>query len=684
MTTILNKFDINNIFNTLHEGIIVHDKETSIVYFNAAALDILQLSADTMLGKNASDDDWIFIDKDGKVVPLEKYPVMITSTTKKPITNMIIGLKHTNDNVVWVQLNSVIMFDENGDVEYIIITFVDVTSQKNALQYSYFKTYYNTLTKLPNSSSFKESTLENENFFILAELQNFDHLTQYFGEKISDEIVLFVSKQLSSKLQEGDQLFHIDKTKFAFNMRSQDDDKTFFYNFLKNISENELYFEKIDMDIQMIFGITYESVNTIVTAQIALEEAKRKKSLYAIYNKKSDLNKIVSNEIFWSRALKYIIANNGLKPAFQPIINNTTLEIDKYEVLMRVEYDNKIYYPDTFLGLAKRLNMYKNLTILLIENVFDKFKNEQYRFSINLSTEDLMSFTIQELLLRKIKNFHTPENITIEIIESEGIDNFNEVNKFLSKIKLYGCEIAIDDFGSGYSNFEYILKLDADYIKIDGTLVKNIDESLDNKDIVTSIATFAKLKNIKTIAEYVSSKEKYDILKEIGIDYSQGFYFGKPEFTLKELPQNITEETQLKKDSKYKQLIYASKRTELFSKDTIKSTFLAAQERNNERGISGFVVYSNNCFLQIIEGSEESINTLYNNIVSDSRHTNILLLGFKQLSHRDFEKWNLGLIDDNKIIQNYLYKNTGKKLFLPHEYDYDFALNLLKNIAKVV
>jgi EAL domain-containing protein (putative c-di-GMP-specific phosphodiesterase class I) len=116
----------------------------------------------------------------------------------------------------------------------------------------------------------------------------------------------------------------------------------------------------------------------------------------------------------------------------------------------------------------------------------------------------------------------------IEIVETQGIENFNEFYAFIEKVKRFGCKLAIDDFGTGYSNFEYLLRLDIDYIKIDGSLVKDIDKNEHMRLVAETIVSFAKTAKMQTIAEFVSHKEIVQIVEEIGVDFFQGYYFGKP------------------------------------------------------------------------------------------------------------------------------------------------------------
>ncbi|MFW5989869.1 MAG: EAL domain-containing protein, partial [Campylobacterales bacterium] len=116
----------------------------------------------------------------------------------------------------------------------------------------------------------------------------------------------------------------------------------------------------------------------------------------------------------------------------------------------------------------------------------------------------------------------------MEITESEGIEEFDEVIKFIDETKKRGAKVSIDDFGTGYSNFEYLLKLNIDYIKIDGSLIKNIDSDDNSRFIVQTIVDFARKIGVKTVAEFVYSKAIFDIVKSMGIDYAQGYYFGQP------------------------------------------------------------------------------------------------------------------------------------------------------------
>ena len=165
---------------------------------------------------------------------------------------------------------------------------------------------------------------------------------------------------------------------------------------------------------------------------------------------------------------------------------------------------------------------------IMLSKTFKTFCHLDIEFSINLCYEDISNKSFRNFIYEKISSCSKPKNIIFEILESDFIEDFNIVKDFATHVRTFGCKIAIDDFGSGYSSMENILKLNPEIIKIDGSLIKNIDISQESKTIVKNIVNMAKELNAKTVAEYVHSKEVFDIVKSLDIDYLQGFYLAEP------------------------------------------------------------------------------------------------------------------------------------------------------------
>ena len=159
---------------------------------------------------------------------------------------------------------------------------------------------------------------------------------------------------------------------------------------------------------------------------------------------------------------------------------------------------------------------------------FDTFHDKELEFSVNLTVNDILNIEIQDYIFELLNRYGIGKRVVFEIVESESIENFNEVVSFIRNVKAFGCKIAIDDFGTGYSNFEYLMKLEADYIKIDGSMIKNIDKDKNARMVVETIVNFAKKMDMKTIAEFVENEAILAVINELGIDYSQGYHFSAP------------------------------------------------------------------------------------------------------------------------------------------------------------
>jgi EAL domain-containing protein (putative c-di-GMP-specific phosphodiesterase class I) len=247
--------------------------------------------------------------------------------------------------------------------------------------------------------------------------------------------------------------------------------------------------------------------------------------LTTIY-RKEEQTKLVDDIVF----LKNCVTNNEIEPYVQGIYDAKTLKLNKYECLMRlIDKKNNIalsVFP--FLGTSKKIKAYDDMMRIMVEKSFSLLSSKNIDFSINLSYEDLANSSFMEFLYDKINNFYDPSKIVFEILETDFIEDFSIVEEFTSYVKNLGCKIAIDDFGSGFSSMENILKIKPDIIKIDGSLVKDLDTSKDSKTIVKNIVNMAKELKAKTVAEYVHNKEILDIAIDLEVDYLQGFYLDEP------------------------------------------------------------------------------------------------------------------------------------------------------------
>lgn len=274
---------------------------------------------------------------------------------------------------------------------------------------------------------------------------------------------------------------------------------------------------------------TYENV------MLGFEELTEKKEKIICSNNLKKIRKKRTEEFLSVIAkINYALDNNGIISYFQPIIDNKTHKISKFESLVRLKDEKGIIYPPSyFLDIAKHAWIQEKITLKILENTFNFLKEFKIPISINISPSDIYRDFIKEEIFKLIHFFKKNEKnfakdlITFEILEENGFFD-KEVQDFIQEIKKNGVSIAIDDFGSGYSNFNRIIDSNSDIIKIDGSLIKNIDKEDTKKDLLRKITSFAKKRDKKIIAEFVSSENIFNVIKQLEVDYSQGFYFSPP------------------------------------------------------------------------------------------------------------------------------------------------------------
>ena len=263
-----------------------------------------------------------------------------------------------------------------------------------------------------------------------------------------------------------------------------------------------------------------------IYAEKALYNAKLNFIHYMYYDSFLYKNESVNENLL--DVLNYSIENNLVEPYFQAIMDNKTNKIVKYEALMRIfDKEGRMLMPNNFIYMAKKCRLYNKLMEILIDKIIVYILKYKIHISINLDYTDILNPQIKKALVSKIKSNNIGEYLTLEILESEKVSSFDTVNEFINDVKQFGVKIAIDDFGTGFSNYENILNLNIDYIKIDGSLIRKINEDI-YLNLIKSIVLFSKQQNIKVVAEFVSDLKILRYVKNIEIDYSQGYYIGKP------------------------------------------------------------------------------------------------------------------------------------------------------------
>jgi len=394
--------------------------------------------------------------------------------------------------------------------------------------------YTDHLTGLPNRNKLvNELNAISNPVLVLLNIDSFKKINETYGFIIGDFVLIDVGEKLidfDTNIEMRQYKFHGNEYALLIDSPMNGEELEAFMNKLTDYMEFTVKYEdlEIEIDISITAGVSAEKGNIFEKAGMALRYADKKKLPYFIYDNSIDMVDEYENDIRWTKIVKRALSENNLFPYFQPIANSQTGEVEKFECLLRLHNNNEVITPFQFLDIIKKTKLYQHVTKRIITKSFETFAGSDYSFSINLSIEDVMDESTSKFILDMLKTSGIAPRVIFELLESEGIESFDVVNDFIKEIKKTGAMVAIDDFGSGYSNFVYLSKLEVDIIKIDGSLIKNIDTDEQAQIIVETIIKFANKLNIKTVAEFVHSESVQKKITDMGIDYIQGYHVGKP------------------------------------------------------------------------------------------------------------------------------------------------------------
>ena len=501
------------------------DLKGNITYVNDKFCEVSLYTYEEVLGKPHSivrgeEDDEIF--------------QQLWETIKnKKVWYGVLKNRKKNGEFYWVNINIRPILDEKNEIiEYIAIRheITDLVLKTEELKRNLRLDF---LTNIGNRYKLIEDVSKSVNPCIsILDIVSFSDVNDFFGYKTGDNVLKIVARKIEKLLidKENYKVYRDHSDTFCIVAQNEDRDK-----FIKNIDEISKTIGKVpiviksrELYVQLSYVFSFESKeNLLETANIIKRYSQANKNII-IYDKALELEKDYEKNIFWTLKIKKALDEDKIVPYFQPIYNLKTNKIEKYEALVRLIDGNNVISPYYFLDISKKSKQYLQLTKTMIQKTFDYFKDKDFEFSINLTFEDIKSEYISSFIIELLKEYKIGHRVVFEIVESEEIDNFRKINEFFVTIREYGCKIAIDDFGSGYSNFEYLAKLNVDYIKIDGSLIKDILINKSSQNIVSMLVNFAKGQKVKTIAEFVSNKDILNKVRELGIDYVQGYYIKEP------------------------------------------------------------------------------------------------------------------------------------------------------------
>lgn len=380
-----------------------------------------------------------------------------------------------------------------------------------------------------------------DRFSLINELEGFEA-----GDKLLTDIVSLIRNMIGR-----DDLFaRIGSDEFCifFKNDANDNIKHYADSIRKNIYDFRFFTSDVGYSISLSIGISkFKSKPTIShpseiisQAQQACNMAKASgRNLVLEYNEDDNSVQERRRDISLAPLIKNALLKNKFYLVYQPVVNLTSGDISHYEALIRMRNDEtNTIYPSEFIPVAERMGLIHNIDLWVISEAIDFLANLpadkiDLSIAINLSGYAFQDASLLPAIKDKLnRTWVDAQRITFEITETAAVENFEQTREMIMKIRALGCKFALDDFGAGFCSFNYLKSFPVDYVKIDGQFIRNLLNDQTDKVLVKSMAEIASKLGKKTIAEFVETPETIITLREMGIDFAQGYLFGKPEPTL--------------------------------------------------------------------------------------------------------------------------------------------------------
>jgi len=412
------------------------------------------------------------------------------------------------------------------------------------------------LTSLLNRQNFerevrlilnRSNQLHKNGALLFIDVDRFCLVNELEGFEVGDRLLVAVVSIIRKLMAKSDLFSRIGSDEFCLFIKNKtaDEVKQFAEKIRKSVYEYRFCTGDICYSISVSVGISSLSTTTVVyhpnelisRARHACNMAKENgRNLVWEYNEQDTAVRERSRDIYWVPLIKKALLDDSFFLVFQPIVNLYSGEVSHYEVLIRMRGDdNEVISPLEFVPVAERMGLIHSIDLWVLENAIEFLAKlpadkANISLSINLSSVAFQDTSLLPTIKEKLElTWVDARRITFEITETAAVENFEKTRDMITKIRALGCKFALDDFGAGFCSFNYLKTFPVDYVKIDAQFIRNVTNNPMDQILVKSMTDLAANLGKKTIAEYVDTPEAIEKLRKIGVNFGQGYIFGKPE-----------------------------------------------------------------------------------------------------------------------------------------------------------
>ncbi|CDT75613.1 putative GGDEF family protein [Vibrio coralliirubri] len=404
-------------------------------------------------------------------------------------------------------------------------------------------------TGLPNRSVLREklSKMSSDSHLLALKVTTFGQINEKYGYRVGDKLLHDLSEYFQKALwqffDEGCQLYSIGIGEWAVVFDSWANQEHIHQRFSEFADQTEhVNFEPTglpDIDylsVSICAGIASRrdfpttSIDDLLLKAIDARRSAVSQNKHLVSAKALiQLEKHRQEQLGWLSCVSRAVLNQNIVACSQPIVSAHSHQVESYECLVRIEEDGQLIAPGKFLPIIEGTHLYTRLSRQMITRTFDFMSQRTDSFSINLAPQDFSNEKTILHLEQAIKKISHPQRIGLEVLETEQIQDYGRLIEVCNHFRDLGVNIIVDDFGSGYSNIDEILKLEPQVIKLDGSLIRNVDKDKKQRKIAQQLVSLCQILNAKTVAEFVHNEQVCRIAEDMGVDYLQGYYFGQPQ-----------------------------------------------------------------------------------------------------------------------------------------------------------
>ncbi|MBE0435049.1 MAG: EAL domain-containing protein [Methylomicrobium sp.] len=538
---------------SIGDAVIVTDDNGMIEFINPAAEKLTEWRHAEALGRPIHEVFHIIDEKTRKPLPNPVGQCLSEGEAKILMSGTVLIDRLGREYAI--QDSAAPIRGEGNDIQGVVLVFSDVSHARRLSRELAYQASHDPLTGLVNRREFESrlnrvlrtrKVCEDQFAFCYLDLDQFKVINDTCGHTAGDELLKQVTSLLQRKVRKRDTLARLGGDEFGLLMehcgieqaeRLADELREIIADYRFNWN-NQSFHIGVSIGLMAIteeFNCLNDLLMVADASCYAAKDAGRNRVF--VYQKNDEEIRRLSGQIQWVVKLNDALDHKRFQLYRQPFCTTGTQNGEHYEILVRIlSADREVILPGAFIPAAERYGLMSRIDEYIIENTLLWFAEHSGALadlsmcSINLSGQTLGSDSAQLCIQAALKKFNLPaDRFCFEVTETAAIANLNQATRFMGALKTLGCRFALDDFGSGLSSFAYLKNLPVDFLKIDGMFVKDICCDPVDLAMVKSINEIGHLLGKQTIAEFVETEEIYLYLLEIGVDYAQGFWLGRPE-----------------------------------------------------------------------------------------------------------------------------------------------------------